>query len=571
MTAIQNSKDHRLDELSKMTKQKYLDIAKEKRAARDSKFIKEWLLEPDQLPNSDCKDVLAWPVTSGYLSSKEIEITESDFATLKQHIKSRTWTAYEITSAFCHRASIAHQLVNCLSEVFFEKGLARARELDEIYARTGNLTGPLHGLPFSLKDNFNVKGEATTIGFVGFSFEPVEFEQDSCLVSILKDLGAVFSFKTNVPVAMMMPDSINYIYGRTVSPFNRNLTGGGSSGGECALGALLGRIYCGIGSDIGGSLRIPASLQNLFTLRPSSGRFPTFGTRSGLPGLESVASVNGPISTSLSNLELYCETLVNEGKPWLHDPKCLEIPWRVINLPKKLVFGVLKDDGVVKPFPAIARAMDITIASLKNAGHEVIEWKPLNHERLTNIVGKFFLSDGGKHCKEYSGLTNEPFFNYMKMYETAKDMGVSELWDLQVERTKLCKEYLDSWNATKNQTMSGKPIDAIIMPASPYSGVEVEKICYVGYTAVFNALDWPAGVVPVTRANKDVDLKDPGYKPRNAKDQATYDAYDPEKIDGGAAAIQIVCKKLQEEKCVAIMKVVAESLGTDTYWNKRFD
>lgn len=551
-----------------MTKQSYLDIAKEKRAARDSKFIKEWLLKTDQLPGTGVKDVLNWPVSSGFLSAKEIEITESDFPTLAKHIKSKTWTAYDVTSAFCHRASIAHQLVNCLSEVFFEEGLARAKELDDIYARTGELVGAFHGIPISLKDNLNVKGQATTIGFVGFSFNPVEFEEDSCLVSMLRDMGAVFSFKTNVPVAMMMPDSINHIYGETVSPFNRDLSSGGSSGGECALGALLGRIYCGIGSDIGGSLRIPAALQNLFTLRPSSGRFPTLGSRSGLPGLESVASVNGPISTTLSNLELYCKTLVNEGKPWLHDPKCLEIPWRDTELPEKLVFGVLKDDGVVKPYPAISRAIDTTIASLKKAGHEVIEWEPLNHERLTAIVGEFFLSDGGKHCKEYAGLTGEPFFEYMKMYETAKNMGVAELWDLQVERTKLCKEYLERWNSTAYQTSSGRAIDAIIMPVSPYSGVEVGKFCYIGYTAVFNALDWSAGVIPVTRADKAVDVQDKPYTPRNVKDQATYDSFEAEKINGGAAAVQIVCKKLQEEKCVAIMKVVAKLLGTDTYWNK---
>ena len=69
---------------------------------------------------------------------------------------------------------------------------------------------------------------------------------------MLRDMGAVFSFKTNVPVAMMMPDSINHIY-RNIP--NRDLSSGGSSGGECALGALLGRIYCGIGSDIGGSAK----------------------------------------------------------------------------------------------------------------------------------------------------------------------------------------------------------------------------------------------------------------------------------------------------------------------------
>lgn len=552
-----------------MTIQSYLDIAEKKRCLRDTKFKKEWLIPEDKLPGSDVKDVLSWPIECGFLSSREIEITESDLPSIAKQIQSKTWSAFEVTSAYCHRASIAHQLVNCLSEVFFEEGLARAKELDDIYEKTGKLVGPLHGLPISLKDNLNVKGQATTIGFVGFAFNPEEFNEDSCLVSLLRKAGAVFSFKTNVPVAMMMPESTNYIFGNTSNPFNRNLTSGGSSGGECALGALLGRCYCGIGSDIGGSLRIPASMQNLFTLRPSSGRFPTLGSRSGLPGLESVASVNGPISTTLTSLELYCKTVVNEGKPWLTDPKCLELPWREVELPEKLIFAVLKDDGVVKPYPAISRAVDMTVKSLKEAGHEVIEWNPLHHKRLTDIVGEFFLSDGGKHCKEYANLTGEPFFPYMKMYNTAKEMSVSALWDLHSERTKLCKEYLDQWNSTASKTACNRPIDAIIMPVSPYSGVGIGKFTYIGYTAVFNALDWAAGTIPVTRADKSCDVKDTSYKPRNDADKLTYDLFDAEEVDGGAAAVQIVCKKLQEEKLVSIMKVVSKTLGTESYWDRK--
>lgn len=86
-----------------------------------------------------------WPVESGFLSPHETNITECDLPTISKRIKSKDWTAFEVTSAYCHRASIAHQLVNCLSEVFFEEGLARARELDEIYQETGELVGPFHG------------------------------------------------------------------------------------------------------------------------------------------------------------------------------------------------------------------------------------------------------------------------------------------------------------------------------------------------------------------------------------------------------------------------------------------
>lgn len=371
-----------------MTTTNYKEIAAQKLAKRDALFKKEWLVPKDKLPSDEVKDVLKFPVESGFLTKEEIEITESDAPTILSKIKSKEWSAFEVASAFGHRATIAHQLVNCLSEIFFDEGLEMAKELDEYYAKTGELKGPLHGLPISLKDNLNIKGHPTSIGFVGFAFNPEKFDQDSVLVDMLRKLGAVFYVKTNVPVAMMMPESINFIYGNTVNPLNRDLTSGGSSGGEAALIALKGSPI-GVGSDIGGSLRIPSAFQNLFTLRPSFGRFPTYGARSGLPGLESVNSVNGPITTSIDSLELYSKTIIDD-EPWLKDAKVIEFPWRNISLPEKLTFAVCYDDGIVKPTPPVTRGLKSVISKLEAAGHEIIEWEPIDHKRLANLITSFF-------------------------------------------------------------------------------------------------------------------------------------------------------------------------------------
>lgn len=548
-----------------MTKETYKDIAARKLAERNARFIKEWLVPEDKLPGPEVKDVLSFPKECGFLTAEELEITESEGTIVLEKIKSKEWSAYQVAKAFGHRATIAHQLTNCLSEIFFEEGLQMAKDLDEYYATTGELKGPLHGLPISLKDNLNIAGHPTTIGFVGFAFNPPKFEKDAVLVELLRDMGAVFYVKTNVPVAMMMAESINHIYGNTVNPLNRDLTSGGSSGGEAALLALKGSPI-GIGSDIGGSLRIPASLQNVFTIRSSGGRFPTYGARSGLPGLESVNSVNGPMSTSLDMLELYSKCVVN-SEPWLKDGKVIEIPWREVTLPEKLTFAVLKDDGVVRPAPGILRGMDITIEALKSQGHDIIEWDPQDHHRLDAIITEFFLSDGGVHCKEYAGLTGEPFFPAMAMYSSCKEKGVSELWDLHAERTTLTKNYLDRWASTALKTKSGKPIDGILMPVSPYSGVANGKFRYVGYTAVFNALDFTAGTVPVTRADKAIDVKDPSYVPKSERDKVVQDLLDTDEVHGGAVSIQVVGRRLQEEKVIKMMRAVAAAVGTDKYWH----
>lgn len=137
---------------------------------------------------------------------------------------------------------------NCLSETCFDRALATAEKRDEHLERTGQLAGPLHGLPISLKDNFNLKGLDSTVGFSSHIGDPAE--SDAALAVLLEEAGAVFYVKTNVPTAMMIAESVNNVFGRTVNPLNRNLTSGGSSGGESALIAMKGSPL-GIGTDIG--------------------------------------------------------------------------------------------------------------------------------------------------------------------------------------------------------------------------------------------------------------------------------------------------------------------------------
>lgn len=101
----------------------------------------------------------------------------------------------------------------------FEEGIAHAKKLDEHFEKTGKTTGPLHGLPVSLKDNFNVPGKPSGVGFCAWALEPME--QESTIVGILRDLGAVTYCKTNVPTAMMIAESVNNCYGRYGSTSNK--------------------------------------------------------------------------------------------------------------------------------------------------------------------------------------------------------------------------------------------------------------------------------------------------------------------------------------------------------------
>ena len=130
----------------------------------------------------------------------------------------------------------------------FDDAIKRAKELDAEFAKSGKPTGPMHGLPVSLKDNFNIPGYPSSVGFCSWAADAMK--EQSTIVATLKDLGAIPYVKTNVPTAMMIAESVNNCYGRTSNPLNRNTTSGGSSGGESALIALRGSPL-GVGTDIG--------------------------------------------------------------------------------------------------------------------------------------------------------------------------------------------------------------------------------------------------------------------------------------------------------------------------------
>lgn len=256
-------------------------------------------------------------------------------------------------------------------------------------------------------------------------------------------------------------ESVNNVFGRTVNPRNRQLTSGGSSGGESALISFKGSCL-GIGTDIGGSLRIPAACTGIFTLRPSFGRFPTLKCRSGMSGQEAVQSVNGPMARTIDDIELEARTVVG-GRPWLHDPRMLPIPWRDVTLPEKLKIAVMWNDGMVTPTPPVSRALQATVDKLRSAGHEIVDWDPKDQAQGASLLGRMFLADGGISIKKELERSGEPMRPEMAPYGTAKELGTYAMWQVHLERTDLQKRYLDRWNEAG--------IDAILCPTMPFSTV----------------------------------------------------------------------------------------------------
>ncbi|KAJ1299772.1 hypothetical protein OPQ81_000681 [Rhizoctonia solani] len=226
------------------------DVAARKREDRANRLkpYVDWSLG-DLAPPTSQKKVIN--LLHARLTERERSFLSSDVTDLAQRLAARECTALEVTTAFCKAAYAAQELTNCISEVIFDQGLARARELDAHITETGKVVGPLHGVPISIKDHISIKGEDTAAGYVAWAGKTTA-EQDATIVRILREAGAVIYVKTTNPTAVF--ETVSNIYGYTSNPFNRELSSGGSSGGE---GALLGSRagLLGVGTDIGGSLR----------------------------------------------------------------------------------------------------------------------------------------------------------------------------------------------------------------------------------------------------------------------------------------------------------------------------
>ncbi|KAI9718694.1 MAG: hypothetical protein M1812_003868 [Candelaria pacifica] len=554
--------------------------AKTKRDAVNSLIPEQWRIKAPVPSPLEQRDVTGEYICQ-YLSKAEIEITETDAVGIVKETTAGRWTAVEVTGAFCHRAALAHQLTNCLHEIFFDAAIESAKKLDKYYAEHGKPLGPLHGLPVSLKDQFHVKGVETTMGYVGWigTFQGQtgtgkEMVFESEMVRELRALGAVLYCKTSVPHTLMSGETVNNIIGYCWNPKNRNLSCGGSSGGEGALIGLKGSPV-GFGTDIGGSIRIPAAFNGLYGIRPSSGRLPYEGMANSMDGQNTVLSVVGPLATTVASLRLLTKALLSQ-QPWLHDPLVNEMPWRsdheqcIIDYigtanggAGKLAFGIMRHDGVVTPQPPVRRAIDIVVSVLEKLGHKVLEWDPPSHQRGNDLCMKTWMFDGGKDVHGAFALSGEPPARQVSDgygTEPFAESSGSEIAAVNVAKRGWQKEYMDYWNSTEKLTGTGRSVDAVIAPIAPFAAALPEKFSYYGYSTFVNILDYTSAVIPITTSNKAIDIVDVNYEPLNEKDRTVWEGYDPEVYDGAYVAVQLVGRRLQEEKVLALAELVGNAI-----------
>ncbi|PVI01725.1 amidase [Periconia macrospinosa] len=548
--------------------------AQEKREAILAAIPTEWRISNP--PSVEDQLDVTGPYIHQFLSPQEIEITETTADGIVANTSTGAWKAEDVARAFCHRAALAHQLLHCLHEIFFDAAIADARALDAYFAEHKKPVGPLHGLPVSLKDQFHVKGVETTMGYVGWigTFEGKtgtgkEKVFESELVKLLRKAGAVLYVKTSVPHTLMMGETTNNIIGYTLNPKNRRLTSGGSSGGEGALLGIKGSPL-GFGTDIGGSIRIPSAFNGLYGIRPSTGRLPYQGMANSMDGQNSILSVVGPLSTSAAGLRLAVESLLSFS-PWLVDPLVIEKPFSTptytsarTNSHHPLTFAVMETDGIVNPVAPIRRGVRAVVSALEKQGHKVIPWQPPSHAELQHLALEVWTMDGGTDVQAafaLSGETTSPQVSYLlSLSGDDGEKRASHIAGVNVALREYRKRYLDYWVGTREVTGTGRPVDAVICPLAPTPSARREMFKYVGYSVWVNALDLTSVVLPVApgvdRERKE-DAEE-GYVPLSQLDKEVHDSYDPDFFHGAHCSVQLVGRRLQEETMLGILEYVSE-------------
>ncbi|OWZ71401.1 hypothetical protein AYX14_03160 [Cryptococcus neoformans] len=536
------------------------------------------------------------PEDEQYISPRPEEIVGN----LKSHKKG--WTAERVMIAFIRAACAAQRKTNCLTEVLFREALDEAKRLDKEFFETGKAEGAFWGLPSSFKDTFNIKGVDSSIGVSPHCFQPTEdSSQEGALVKLFRAAGGIPLCKTNIPQTLLSFECKNPIFGRATNPTAADRTCGGSSGGEGAIVALKGTPM-GWGSDIGGSLRIPAHYCGIYTLKPVMGRWPSSGGRASVKGFEGIKAVVGPMARSVDDLIFASRTmltLAQQSSVSLNGEQLLPIPWREVEIPKKLRVGYFTDDHAIKASPACVRAVLESVQVLEKAGHEVIEFDPPDVPEALKIFAGLTSSDGYKTL--LGNLGCDPMETsmrlttlgakyprwlhriltwliakftgdhlYAEVFASSRFKTVTEYWQYVHKRNVYASHFRNlAWEQNKFD-MIVCPVQAV--PALKHDETEWLSPLCIG-TVLFNVVDSTVGVLPVTHVDRDLDvlpadyledskgsklLEKRMYIGKPGKEDPTYDA---EKMHGLPVGVQVVGKAWEEEKVLEMMKVLDRLIG----------
>lgn len=450
---------------------------------------------------------------------------------LAEMIRNKQVSPVEVVEAHIRRIEEVNPKLNAFVTTTLERARGEARSA-ELRITRGESVGPLHGVPVSIKDTFETAGVRTVAG--SRLLEDHIPDRDAPVVARLKRAGAIILGKTNVPEFAMDFRSENLVFGRTSNPWDLGRVPGGSSGGEAAAIAS-GCSPAGVGSDLGGSIRVPSHFCGIVGLKPTPGRVPVTGHIPVCVGPFALGNSNGPLARRIEDLGLMLTVLAGFDAG---DPQSAPVPvrdYRQID-PRKLRVMWYTSDGFAPVTQATRQTVERAAKALADRGLELAERRPAGIERAFELWYGFL------------GQAGVP--GIVKMYEGREELMGPLMQALKaIVQPQTNEQFLDAWTgrdvlrASVVTEMMDYPIILAPVAAIPafehdhkggftVEGHEVEYLAAFSYTMTFNVLGLPGAVVPCGRS--------------------------PEGLPIG---VQIVGRPFEEETVLAVAAVLEEALG----------
>jgi len=417
---------------------------------------------------------------------------------MAEQVRKKKISPIELVDAHLAQIEKLNPRLNAFVHVDADRARRSAQDAQTAVMQKRKL-GPLHGVPISIKSSISVAGLRCESGTrLRAGLVP---QQDAPLIARLKNAGAIVLGVTNAPEFLMAWETDNLLYGRTNSPWDLQRTPGGSSGGEAAAIAA-GMSAGGVGSDGGGSIRVPAHFSGICGLKPTPGRIPATGHFPVSAGPFALIGVVGPMARTVADLKVLFEVM--QG-PDIGDTCAAPVPvrWPNEDAVKNLRIGFFEDDGRTPVTPETRAAVRTAAEALRNTGFQVEPFRPQGLEEARQLWHKFFVVAGGMLLKPMFKEGDADLSPILKQFleEAAAQPAHTgrTLLDAWIQRDLLRARFLAQ--------MQQYPIllcPAAAIPAFRHGErswqVEGKTVHYLdawSYTEFFNPLGNPGVVVPV--------------------------------------------------------------------------
>lgn len=429
------------------------------------------------------------------------DLTLSPALEVAEYIRRKRISPPELAELHLAKIERLNPILNAFVQVDPESVRHQAREA-EAAVESGKTLGPLHGVPISIKSSIDVAGmkcEAGTRlrgGFVA--------TQDAPLVERLRRAGAVILGVTNAPELLMAWETDNLLHGRTNSPWDLNRTPGGSSGGESAAIAS-GMSAAGVGSDGGGSIRLPAHFSGICGLKPTPGRIPSTGHFPPSGGPFALLGVVGPMARNVADLKVMFEVVQGpDDGDACAAPVALR--WPEDDELKRLRIGFFEDDGRTPVTAEIRQAVRTAAEALSRAGFNVEPFRPEGLEEARVLWKKFFVKCAGMLIEPmFKGRQHDvsPILKQFLEWSAAEPvLSGQDVMDAWIRRDTLRSTFLEQMRRYPILLCPPAAIPAFRHGERSWiiEGKTVEYLDAWSYTEWFNLLGNPAAVVPVSQS-----------------------------------------------------------------------